>query len=560
MDHKSRNWLVLSIIGFLIWEWYYLKSTPLEQEKPEKAAVVPPLSSSSVSSSAHLSTIQSTASKTAVLHNTVADYWFASHFGGIFKIIILNHLDDNHMPITINRNSEFPIGALWNAYDMPPIGGFSMKVNKTTRSVTFTKVTKNGMRLTKRFSLFSERHKDNQYQIRLELIFQNSSAIDIYWPSYWISTGSITPIRSTDLPNYSQFNWSNGNKLASIDVGWFDGASVPILGVTTRAPAALYQKSVASVKWASVSNQYFCTVLITTPNSLGDGVWARRILLQTNPQLHGIDGRIKMPGFSVASGGTSIQSFVVYSGPKELKCLQAMGDGQENILTYGPFRMVSECLLSAMNWFHDIFGNYAWAIITLTLLIKLCLWPLQNKATRSMRQMSLLAPKITELREKYKDDPQKMNEEMMKLYRMYGINPFGGCLPMLIQIPIFFGFYSMLGTSIELRNSSFLWIRDLSQPDTLLHILGLPINPLPIVMATTMIWQMAISPKGGDVLQQRIFYFMPLIFLAFCYNYASGLALYWTTQNIFSIIQIHLTRNQPLPQPKVMKHYSSWKG
>jgi YidC/Oxa1 family membrane protein insertase len=137
---------------------------------------------------------------------------------------------------------------------------------------------------------------------------------------------------------------------------------------------------------------------------------------------------------------------------------------------------------------------------------------------------------------------------MMKLYREYGVNPFGGCLPMLIQIPIFFGFYTMLGTSIELRNSSFLWIHDLSQPDTVLHLLGFPINLLPILMAGTMVWQMAISPKSGDVLQQKIFYFMPLIFLAFCYNYASGLALYWTTQNAFSIIQLYLTRNNPLPQ------------
>jgi len=164
-----------------------------------------------------------------------------------------------------------------------------------------------------------------------------------------------------------------------------------------------------------------------------------------------------------------------------------------------------------------------------------------------MRKMAALSPKMTEMREKYKDDPQKLNEEMMKLYREYGVNPFSGCLPMLIQIPIFFGFYSMLGSAIQLRNSSFLWIQDLSQPDTIGHVLGFPINLLPIIMAGTMIWQMVISPKSGDAVQQRMFYFMPVIFLAFCYNYASGLALYWTTQNLFSIVQLYLTRNKPLP-------------
>jgi YidC/Oxa1 family membrane protein insertase len=154
---------------------------------------------------------------------------------------------------------------------------------------------------------------------------------------------------------------------------------------------------------------------------------------------------------------------------------------------------------------------------------------------------------MTELREKYKDDPQKMNEEVMKLYREYGVNPFSGCVPMLIQIPIFFGFYAMLGSAIELRNSSFLWVQDLSQPDTVFRLWGFPVNVLPIVMTGSMIWQMAISPKSGDAMQQRIFYFMPVVFLVFCYNYASGLALYWTTQNLFSIVQLYLTRNKPLP-------------
>jgi YidC/Oxa1 family membrane protein insertase len=196
---------------------------------------------------------------------------------------------------------------------------------------------------------------------------------------------------------------------------------------------------------------------------------------------------------------------------------------------------------------HVILGSYAAAIIVLTLLIKSALWPVQNKATSEMRKMSLLSPKMNELREKYKDDPQKMNEETMKLYREYGVNPFSGCLPMLIQIPIFFGFYSMLGTAIELRNSSFFWITDLSQPDTIAHVMGIPINVLPLIMSCTMIWQMIITPKTGDAMQQRILYFMPLIFLTFCYNYASGLALYWTTQNLFSIVQLYLTRNKPLP-------------
>jgi YidC/Oxa1 family membrane protein insertase len=154
---------------------------------------------------------------------------------------------------------------------------------------------------------------------------------------------------------------------------------------------------------------------------------------------------------------------------------------------------------------------------------------------------------MAELREKYKDDPTRMNQELMKLYKEYGVNPFGGCFPMLIQIPIFFGFYSMLGTAIELRNSSFLWVHDLSQPDTVGHFLGFPVNILPLLMAGTMLWQMSLTPKTGDAAQQRMFMFMPVIFILFAYNYASALSLYWTTQNLISVGQLYLTRNQPLP-------------
>ena len=251
--------------------------------------------------------------------------------------------------------------------------------------------------------------------------------------------------------------------------------------------------------------------------------------------------------FRSAPGATETRSFQIYAGPKELAALRRLGPTQDKVMNFGMFGFVSEFLLWAMNSLHALIGNYAWSIIVLTLLIKTALWPIQNKATNEMRKMALLSPKMTEMREKYKDDPQKMNQEVMKLYKEYGVNPFSGCLPLLVQIPIFFGFYSMLGTAIELRNSSFFWVADLSQPDTVGHLLGLPINVLPIVMAGTMVWQMVITPKTGDAMQQRIFYFMPIIFLVFCYNYASGLALYWTTQNLFSIGQLYLTRNKPLP-------------
>jgi YidC/Oxa1 family membrane protein insertase len=213
-----------------------------------------------------------------------------------------------------------------------------------------------------------------------------------------------------------------------------------------------------------------------------------------------------------------------------------------------------------MNLVHGVIHDYGFSIIILTACVKAVLWPLQNKANRSMRKMSVLQPRMQELREKYKDDPTRMNQEVMKLYKEHGVNPVGGCLPMLIQFPIFFGLLYMLGQAAELRNASFLWVRDLSQPDTLFVIpgmgwipilstvgVGLPINVLPLLMGATNLWLMRMTPKTGDPTQQRLMVFMPLIFLIFCYNFAAALALYYTTQNLFTILQLYQNRKQPQP-------------
>jgi YidC/Oxa1 family membrane protein insertase len=165
--------------------------------------------------------------------------------------------------------------------------------------------------------------------------------------------------------------------------------------------------------------------------------------------------------------------------------------------------------------------------------------------------MQALSPKMQELREKYKDDPTKMNQELMRLYKDYGINPVGGCLPMLIQIPIFFGLFTMLRQAVELRNANFFWIHDLSQPDTVAHIalLGynIPLNVLPLIMAATSFWMTHLTPKSGDPTQQRMMMFMPIIFIVFCYNFAAALALYYTTQNLLTVLQLYINQRQPMP-------------
>jgi len=282
-----------------------------------------------------------------------------------------------------------------------------------------------------------------------------------------------------------------------------------------------------------------------------DAVWAQHFDIDPAQKLFGIEGAMHMRGFDLKPGQIYSTHFQIYAGPKLYHRLASMEHNEAEVMEFGFFKLISQALLNALNALHSVLGNYAAAILALTTIIKLALWPLQNKANASMRRMSTLSPKIQELRTKYKDDPTRMNQEVMKLYKEHGVNPVGGCLPMLIQIPIFFGLFTMLRQAVELRGASFFWIHDLSQPDTVGHlpVLGWPINVLPLIMAATSFWMTHLTPKSGDPTQQRMMMFTPIIFIVFCYNFAAALALYYTTQNLLTVLQLYVNKRQPVAAP-----------
>src|SRR6266536_260661 len=285
------------------------------------------------------------------------------------------------------------------------------------------------------------------------------------------------------------------------------------------------------------------------PYAKATGIWGRSFEVSTEQNTVGIEGAMRMPGFQVQPGQTYTARSQIWTGPKIYHRLSQLEHNEAEIMNFGVFKIVSQFLLNFLNTIHGFVKSYGVAILVLTLVVRLVLWPLQSKANQTMRKTAVLGPKMQELREKYKDDPTRMNQEVMKLYKQYGINPVGGCLPMAIQIPIFFGLYQMLAQAVELRNAKFLWVHDLSQPDTVAHlpVLGFPINVIPLLMAATQVWLMAMTPKTGDPTQRRIMMFTPLIFLFFCYNFAAALALYYTAQNLFSILQFWQNKRQPMP-------------
>ncbi len=196
---------------------------------------------------------------------------------------------------------------------------------------------------------------------------------------------------------------------------------------------------------------------------------------------------------------------------------------------------------------HSVVPSWGWSIVIMTICIKLLFWPLTAKASRSQKRMASIQGPMAELKEKHKDNPQKMQQETLKLFKEHQVNPVAGCLPMLIQMPIFLGLFYMLRTASELRFESFLWVSDLSLPDTQFVVGGFPINILPMIMGVTMFLQMSMMPVSptADPMQQKIFKFLPFIFLIFLYNFSSGLVLYWTVQNILTIIQQKIINSRP---------------
>ncbi|MFP4388849.1 MAG: membrane protein insertase YidC, partial [Desulfococcaceae bacterium] len=293
------------------------------------------------------------------------------------------------------------------------------------------------------------------------------------------------------------------------------------------------------IGWLALESRYFMTSAVPANSPAG------RVHLAVSPD-EVLENRFISPEETVAPGETKTQRYDLFFGPKSVSLLRSYDNGLARAIDFGWFDFLAKPILWIMNQIYKAIPNYGVAIIILTIFIKILLWPLGNKSYKSMAEMKKLQPLMAEIREKYKDDKQKMNEELMGLYRIYKVNPVGGCLPMILQIPVFFAFYRMLYEAIELRHAPFVgWIRDLSAPDRLFRFdfaiplmeppYGIPV--LTIVMGATMFLQQKMSPPPGDPSQAKVMMFMPIMFTVIFINFSSGLVLYWLVNNVLSIGQ-----------------------
>jgi len=285
----------------------------------------------------------------------------------------------------------------------------------------------------------------------------------------------------------------------------------------------------SNVVWSGYTTKYFLNTVYPNQKvdqlfiSAGDGF---------------VENKFSSAQINLLDNQKASFDYTAYFGPKQSEYLAASGHQFDKAIDYGFFHPLAKPLMDVLKFFYGFIGNYGFAVILLTVCIKLLFWPLTQKSYKSMKGMQKLQPEMKKMREKYGKDKQKLNQEMMRFYKENKVNPLGGCLPMVIQIPVFFALYRVLLGSIELRHAPFmLWITDLSARD--------PYYITPLIMGVTMFIQQKMQPTNMDPTQAKIMLFMPVVFTFMFLNFPAGLVLYWLTNNLLTILQQYLIRRQP---------------
>ena len=513
--------------------------------------------------------------KTIVLTNANARYTFSSRGGGL-ELVELLHFPETISPrwkqsstptnAVATLNTRAPVPVLSILGDTNLIGNGSFDLARTDDGVRAEKLLPDGLRLVKEF------HLSSNYLINATVKLENTADKPLALPEQEWVVGTATPMDVDDFGFASFYGgamWFDGKNAVNHSVAYFNTNTRTLFGLLPRTPTPDYRAGNGNVIWAAAQNQFF--TLLAMPATPAQEIFARPVALPPPPENPsalsvGVLTALVYPAATLSANSSLERQIVFYAGPKEYRTLAKIGDNLNNradlamnfgtgyMSFWGVGTFFAKLLLSAMNWLHDVTNvPYGWAIVLITVILRLIFWPFTAMSIRSSKKMQALAPEIKALKEKYKDDPQKFTQKQMELWKKNKVNPMSGCLPMLIQMPVFFGFYSMLRSAIELRGAHFLWVADLTKPDTLFMIPGLnfPFNLLPLLMVGVMVWQAHLQPPspGMDPSQQKMMRYMPLIFLVFLYNYSSGMALYMTVSTLLSGIQAKLTRTMIKTEP-----------
>lgn len=468
--------------------------------------------------------------------------------------------------------SALPALSLSNVPGFGPESDFALDVAEDGASATLT-AEKDGVKLVRTITFASEDapvsvpfyekpllaierivSKDAGYRLAITDTFTNTGAADAALPARLVNLGSMVPGTSREDMQYIGVDARERNakgKTVYTDFaaqqffklfgGSAGGGCSGGGGIPTTAKKAESADLPGEYAWLAVRDRFFTQVLTPSEAFRSVNLRASRTVPQDNTTASGLESigaGAEFAETTLAPGASVSTSYDFYVGPRKMANLRRLGQGQVRVTHLGFWRFFCELLLDILNVFYAVIPNYGIAIILLTALTRLLMHPLTKRQNESMKRMNAIQPKMKEIQELYKNDPQKLQKETMRLYQENKVNPMSSCLPMLIQLPIFVAFFTMLRCAVELRFAPFLWIGDLSMPENLFRAtFGFGVNILPVVMAAAMYFQSKIMPSGGDPQQQRMMaLMMPIMMLFFFYNCASGLCLYWGTSTLFAIV------------------------
>ena len=510
MDKRTLLAVVLALIVFIGSQYFFSSPVPPPPAQPQKTETKPESSDKGtpapqVTPLAPAAAEESVPSKDIRIETQFYVAVFSSRGGTIKKFDLKTYKDKDGNPVSLLRAPGVlpPLG-LGEKEDLSlskvnfAVRGTDLILRGSETGTISFEYTQPPVSMKRTYTFYADRYK---FDLKDEI--QGL-------PGYWITLGSdfgIYDIKDGSAPHLGPVILKDTDRIE--------------LETKKLGEPKTYKEG---IRWIAEEDKYFFSSIV--PLDQAQVIEARAWKIQDSPLI----------ALQMKPGGNS---FIVYAGPKEYNRLQDLNVGLEHIIDFGFFSILARPLFWILKFFYKFLGNYGWAIVLLTIIVRVPFIPLINKSQKSMKKMQELQPKLTELKEKYKNDPQKMQKETLGIYKKYKVNPMGGCLPMLLQIPVFFALYKVLMIAIELRGAPFmLWVTDLSVKD--------PYYILPIVMGVTMVIQQKMTPTSLDPKQNKLMMLMPVIFTFMFLNFASGLVLYWLVNNVLSIIQQYIT-NKKLP-------------
>jgi len=397
--------------------------------------------------------------------------------------------------------------------------------------ITFSKSLENGLKVLKRFKFTSD-----LYTINLEVEVQNNSSKEItnQLGLEWIGEVELAKLAKEENKDYGlKYSFLKNEKVEKKEFGGSSTSGcIPGCGTSKKTTIDSFETTEkGEIKWFSFGGEYFVALLIPPPS--------KEVTLSVKGTEKGLlTADVITPPISIPSREKVNIPYQIYLGPKDEDRLKALGVGAEKLVDFGWFTIVAKPLLWFLRLTHTVTKNFGIDIIILSILIKIVFLPLTQISFKSMKEMQKVQPEMTRLKEQYKNDKARLQQEIMLLYKRRKINPMSGCLPMVIQIPVFIALYNALQYTIEMRHAPFFfWIKDLAAKD--------PIYITPIIMGATMVIQQKMTPTAADPTQAKMFMLMPVMFTFLFLSFPSGLVIYWLINNVLSIAHQYYLNKKP---------------